>query len=150
MKLFYKNIIFFLFLSSSIFGQSLSKERNDDSIYYNRNLSLTNSPLHNSEMFKNRYIDKLNILYGFNKNSVDLTNSLLFSCFRKNDFMHLNLYPNVYFQNSDQIEKSKKELNRILALKYKEQNKYDLGKIGVYLGLSKNVTAIILAIISIM
>ncbi len=50
---------------------------------------------------------------------------------------------------NDPLYYYKKNMTRLLTLRYADYNKYDLGIIGRYLGLSRKAFAIILAILSI-
>jgi hypothetical protein len=50
----------------------------------------------------------------------------------------------------DDLESFKLSLNILREIEYKNRMKYDLGEIGKYLGLSKNIMAIILAILSVL
>lgn len=53
------------------------------------------------------------------------------------------------YNNEEELESFKESFNLLMELAKKDRNKYDLGEVGNYLGLSRKVMAIILAIISI-
>jgi len=50
--------------------------------------------------------------------------------------------------NIDELKSFKKSMSVLLIKEYKKRNKYDLGKVGQFLGLTRDVTAIIIAILS--
>ena len=50
----------------------------------------------------------------------------------------------------DQFDSFKESLYNALALEYKKRQRYDLGEFGKYLGISRNLLAIILGIISLL
>ncbi len=50
----------------------------------------------------------------------------------------------------DQFDSFKESLYNALALEYKRRQRYDLGEFGKYLGISRNLLAIILGIISLL
>ena len=48
----------------------------------------------------------------------------------------------------NELDSFNKSVEKVLLLKYRDLTKYDLGLVGKYLGISKNILAIILAILS--
>lgn len=54
------------------------------------------------------------------------------------------------FAQKDKLASAKNNISKFLMLKYNSIPNYDLGKFGVYLGISKKVFAIILGIISLL
>ncbi len=147
---------FFLISASSLQAQSF-----DSTVSYpaddkktNSNLDSIKTKLFNSDLYRNNYLLRKRLPLNLYNDNVNRTNLLNFD--RKNIGRNIFYIPNNFARRSQIIElinyqiiKSKSELYRILALKYQERRKYDLGELGAYLGLSKNITAIILAIISI-
>ena len=76
---------------------------------------------------------------------------------RNNILLNSNiyLYPGLFqtynsFKQHDKLASAKNSISEFLILKYNDIPKYDLGKFGVYLGISKKVFAIILGIISLL
>jgi len=68
---------------------------------------------------------------------------------------NIDLYPGLLqtyngFEQHDKLTSAKNNISEFLILKYNNIPKYDLGKFGVYLGISKKVFAIILGIISLL
>jgi hypothetical protein len=55
-----------------------------------------------------------------------------------------------WFTAKDELESFKLSLNILRGIEYKNRTKYDLGEFGKYLGLSRNIIAIILAVLSLM
>ena len=49
---------------------------------------------------------------------------------------------------TEQLKSYKKSYQFLAGIRYKEMTKYDLGLVGKYLGVSRNIAAIILAILS--
>ena len=66
------------------------------------------------------------------------------------DFSNLSAFPfaNNTFISYDSLNYFNQNLSQILALKYKELTKYDLGTVGQYLGIGKDIFAAILATLS--
>lgn len=76
---------------------------------------------------------------------------------RYNEFISLKIPPIQHFnslQNPQdsiyQFAQFKASLNKLLEIEYRKVMKYDLGEIGIYLGLSKKIIAIILGIFSLL
>ena len=129
---FFKNLILTAtILPSILFAQTLKNNAKDTVKYFEK----TNRP----ESI-NRLWERDNFLL---RTKLGLKS---FGNYKRFDNFNLNFFDS---RKNFQIIRSKKELYRILALKYKERNKYDLGKLGTYLGLSEDAFAIILAIISV-
>jgi len=83
--------------------------------------------------------DSINYDYQFNKD------------FQKLDFVIPKLNSSNKIQiSSDKLASFKNSWTRLMELEYKESTKYDLGEVGKYLGISKNVFAIVLAILSLL
>lgn len=145
--LFFKNIMFFEFL---LIISSFAQTNEGLTIDTTNHVKDYDDPfVINRESFNSDY----------NKNNYYLLKSLFTNPLHFNNYQQFsgsysydkfNNYSQNIIDHNDQITRSKKELYRILAIKYKERNKYDLGEIGKYLGVSKNVAVIILAIISIL
>ncbi len=147
---FCKNIILFaIILSSPLVAQSFGITTFDTTNCIESTNKINNIKLFNKEIYQNNYLLKKQLnsnllfntkLYMLNSNNYNL-NQLYYGNY---------LYSNSFISQKDyQIMQSQKELYRILAIKYKQRNKYDLGTFGTYLGISKNVTAVIIAIISV-
>jgi len=71
--------------------------------------------------------------------------------FQKLDFVipKLNSFDKIQI-SSDKLASFKNSWARLMELEYQESTKYDLGEVGKYLGISKNVFAIVLAILSLL
>jgi len=86
-----------------------------------------------------QHSDSINYDYQINKD------------FQKLDFVipKLNSFDKIQI-SSDKLASFKNSWTRLMELEYKESTKYDLGKVGKYLGISKKVFAIVLAILSLL
>lgn len=139
-----KHLFFLLLLSQFISGICNAQVKTVDSKVEDGNQIHSDSTSSDTTHSLNTYyLLRASMLYSF-----------YFGRERNYNFYHSKTfsdYPSFYnTQQEIQFEKFKKEMYRILALKYKDYTKYDLGEIGYYLGLSKNIMAIVLAIISIL
>ena len=100
------------------------------------------SDLQFQNFFKNDLKKSLNenLLLGLNLSSKALNDSaLVFQSYKLN----LNEY------SEEELEDFKKSFQMLLGLEKAERIKYDLGVVGKYLGISRNIMTIILAIISV-
>ena len=52
--------------------------------------------------------------------------------------------------SEDDLESYKKSVNILMALGYEDYTKYDLGELGKYLGISQEIMAIILGILTLL
>lgn len=137
---FCKNIILFaIILSSPLMAQSFARTTNDTTNCIKSTNKINNIKLFNTDIYQNSYLLKKQL------NSNNPNNHKLSQLYYGN-FINSNSFIS---QKDYRIKQSQKELYRILAIKYKERNKYDLGTFGTYLSISKNVTAVIIAIISV-
>ena len=55
-----------------------------------------------------------------------------------------------WFENKDELESFKLSLNILREIEFKNRKKYDLGGLGKYLGLSRNIMTFILALLSLL
>lgn len=112
------------------------KINNEKEYFNNSDLFKSNTFLHKNNLPKSKSAGLIYLL----KN-----NNLIYS----NPYLYFGLIPGESRGNfTDRFAESKKYLFKLLELGYKDQTKYNLGKFGRYLGISKNVLAIILGIIS--
>ncbi len=91
--------------------------------------------LFNANTLGKKYLSKHNII---------LLNHTLLSYKLNIDLFYMPINQS----NIDELKSFKKSMSVLLIKEYKKRNKYDLGKVGQFLGLTRDVTAIIIAILS--
>lgn len=124
------------------------------------------------QVFSQEDSDTFSVTDSINQSKQNLKSELQFKNFFKSDFkknfdenllMGLNLYSKVLTDSTFTIQSYKLNLNEYsdeeladfresfqMLMEYakNDRNKYDLGVVGKYLGISRNIMAIILAILS--
>ncbi len=112
------------------------KIKNKKEYFNNSDLFKSNDSLYKNNLQKPKSAGSIYLLKG---------NNLIYS----NPYLNSGLIAGENSVNfTDRFAESKKYLFKLLELGYKNQIRYNLGKFGRYLGISKNVLAIILGIIS--
>lgn len=143
--------IFFLFIFA-VLGFSQNKLHNHKKADIQDSLKYKKQPF--SQMLKSSELNQINHnlsleemyeLYILNKNAEANSSAL-----NKLEINKLSTSPyNSSYQLKDSLNYFNNNLSKELALNYKELNKYDLGKFGQYLGLSRQMLTLILAILSV-
>ncbi|MHB1686080.1 MAG: hypothetical protein ACYCVH_01680 [Ignavibacteriaceae bacterium] len=139
MKIFFYIISFLILLSSCILAQSTIKDTAKTDSANGINLL--------EQFFKS---DQKKL---FHKQKLQLNNSLAIYKSPLNlninhNLLHNELNAPGINSNNDRLSYFKKCLSLSLAEQLKELNKYNLGEVGHYLGISRTLLAIILAVIS--
>ena len=140
-------IIFFLLpiLNFQILSQNLSKydASNIDTINTLRHF-FHDSSINKPNYFYNNKSQKWEIFippYNFNKNLAIKSKYLLL-----NDLRRKSLYTN----SENLMESYNESIKILMSIGYKDYTKYDLGELGKYLGISRDIMAIILGILTLL
>lgn len=129
-----------------IFPCNSFSQVNLDSITIKDSVNNFNSIRKDELQFKNFFrgnskkIMGIDDIYGLKLYGESLNDSLL-------SIKHYNLLLGSY--SKEELTYFKESFQLLMELAKKDRNKYDLGVVGKYLGISRNIMAIILAIISV-
>ncbi len=138
-KLFFIAVIFLLFVPSC-FGQTKHKTnfKGKDSTAASTIINFEKQNYEFPFLQKENLLPEDNFLLYYNPKIYFELNTQLSAMLLSRNLRLIN----------DALYYYKKNMTKLLALRYADYNKYDLGIIGRYLGLSKKAFAIILAILS--
>ncbi len=127
----------FLMFTLSCFGQNMPAKK-----AARRDSASTNNILENQRL-KLELMPGENLYPGYN--SLNYNPEIYYKLNKQPVFLSLHHIPGLM---QDPLANYKRYMSDLLAIEYKDFNKYDLGMVSRYLGISKKVFAIILAILS--
>ena len=119
-------------------------------------LTVTQSIAQNENSISDAKTDTVKYKTGTDKEYFQHSDSVNYDYQINKDFQKLNfVLPSlnsfdIIHVRTDKLASFKNSWARLMELEYEESTKYDLGKVGKYLGISQKVFAIVLAVLSLL